>query len=114
MFQIVPTLTGVEYIRDNFEKWAAERKVDTNLVCGNASSKIIPEPYGCSLVIGAWNYSLYTTVAPAAEAIAAGNCVCFKPSEMTPYTSKVILEIITKYLDNDCYKVAEGGFKVAE
>lgn len=57
---------------------------------------------------------MYTTVAPAAEAIAAGNCVCFKPSEMTPYTSNVIKDIIEKYLDKDCYKIAEGGFKVAE
>lgn len=66
-------------------------------------SRIIPEPYGCSLVIGAWNYALYTTVAPAAEAIAAGNCVCIKPSEMTPYTSNLIQRLFTEYLDNDCY-----------
>jgi acyl-CoA reductase-like NAD-dependent aldehyde dehydrogenase len=78
-----------------------------------SKSKIRPEPYGSSLVIGAWNYALFTTVAPAAEAIAAGNCVCLKPSEMTPYTSNLIKKLFTDYLDNDCYKVVEGGFKVA-
>jgi aldehyde dehydrogenase (NAD+) len=105
---------NIQYIVDNFEEWAKPRSVDTNLMCGNASSKIIPEPFGCALVIGAWNYPFYTTVAPAAEAIAAGNCVCLKPSEMSPNTSNLMKEIFDKYLDKNCYTVIEGGPNIAK
>ena len=58
--------------------------MDTNLVLGGAQCKIVPEPLGCALVIGSWNYPIYTSVAVAVEAIAAGNCVCLKPSELAP------------------------------
>ena len=46
IYHIGATLSGIEYTRDHLKEWAKERKVDTNLICGNASSKIIPEPYG--------------------------------------------------------------------
>lgn len=51
---------------------------------------------------------------PAYEAIAAGNCVAMKPSELSPNCSKVMRKIFEKYLDSDCFAVIEGGPKVAE
>ncbi len=47
-------------------------------------SYLKPEPYGVALVIGSWNYPLATSIGPAAMAIAAGNCVVLKPSELAP------------------------------
>lgn len=79
------------------------------MICGNAKSKIIPEPYGCSLVIGSWNYPLSTAIGPFCEALAAGNCVVLKPSEIAPNLSNVLKNIIEKYLDTECYAVIEGG-----
>ncbi|XP_055624377.1 aldehyde dehydrogenase family 3 member A2-like isoform X2 [Toxorhynchites rutilus septentrionalis] len=72
---------------------------------------IYKDPYGVILVIGAWNYPLQVTLAPVAAAIAAGNCVLIKPSEVAPATSRFIAETIPKYLDQDCYRVVEGGVK---
>jgi len=86
----------------------------------------VPEPKGVVLVMGSWNYPLFTTVCPAgffkktiiyfdikkynlASAIAAGNCVLVKPSEMTPNSSNLIKKLFSKYLDNLCYRVIEGG-----
>lgn len=73
-----------------------------------------PEPLGVVLVIGAWNYPLFTAISPCGNAIAAGNCVIVKPSEMTPNTSNLIKELFDKYLHNSCYKVIEGGVEVAK
>lgn len=70
---------------------------------------IINDPYGVVLVIGAWNYPLQLTLSPVIGAIAAGNCVLIKPSEVAPATSKFLAENIPKYLDAEAYQVFEGG-----
>lgn len=69
----------------------------------------MPEPLGVTLVIGSWNYPLFTSLCPLATAIAAGNCVILKPSEMTPNSSNMIRILFEKYLDPSCYRVIEGG-----
>jgi len=51
------------------------------------------------LVISAWNYPIYTALPQVAAAIAAGNCVILKPSELAPYTSGVLKKLFDKYLD---------------
>ena len=64
--------------------------------------------------MGAWNYPLFTAICPAANGIAAGNCVIIKPSELTPNTSKLLRELFEKYMDPQCYKVIYGGVEVAK
>lgn len=54
------------------------------------------------LVIGPWNYPFQLCVVPLMGAIAAGNCVILKPSEISSATSKVLAKIIPKYLDQVC------------
>lgn len=61
---------------------------------------IYNEPYGVVLVIGAWNYPLQLAMVPFAGAIAAGNCVILKPSEIAANCSKLIAQKIPQYLDN--------------
>lgn len=61
--------------------------------------EIQKEPYGVVLIMGAWNYPLQLTMLPVCGAIAAGNCVIIKPSELAPATAKVLEEIVPKYLD---------------
>lgn len=63
------------------------------------SPEIHKDPYGVVLVLGAWNYPLQLTLAPAIGAIAAGNCVIMKPSEVAPVTAEVLERLIPKYLD---------------
>ncbi|EGR30464.1 hypothetical protein IMG5_131480 [Ichthyophthirius multifiliis] len=128
LFNLTPTIMEIQFILKNFEKWSQKQKVDTSLLVGPGQSYIIPEPFGVSLVIGAWNYPLSTCVGPAANSIASGNCVVLKPSEMAPYSSNVIKKLIEKYLgkkykkvkknqkiiDNDCYRVIEGQIEVSK
>nr|XP_023027138.1 fatty aldehyde dehydrogenase-like [Leptinotarsa decemlineata] len=70
---------------------------------------IQPEPYGVALIIGAWNYPVQLCLAPLSGAIAAGNTVVLKPSEIAPNTAKVIAQLLPKYLDSKCYHVVNGG-----
>ena len=66
---------------------------------------IHPESYGCVLVIGAWNFPLLLTLAPVLPALAAGNAVIMKPSEISPATARALQDLIPKYLDDRCVKV---------
>lgn len=89
--------------------WAKKRKVRTNLVNFPAQSYIIPEPLGTVLVIGAWNYPYQLSIAPAIAAIAAGNTVILKPSEIAFHSSAVMAKIINKSFDASIFFVQEGG-----
>ena len=72
------------------------------------------EPYGTVLVIGAWNYPFYLTLGPAVGAIAAGNTVIVKPSEIAPASSRLMAELVPRYLDNDAIAVVEGDGAVSQ
>jgi aldehyde dehydrogenase (NAD+) len=67
------------------------------------------EPLGVSMIIGAWNYPVLLVLSPLIPALAAGNCVVVKPSEIAPKTSAVLAELLPKYLDPDAVVVVEGG-----
>jgi len=64
-----------------------------------------------ALVIGAWNFPINLTLAPAIAAIAAGNCVVIKPSEVTPTCEALLAQLVAKYLDPTAVRVVRGGVK---
>jgi aldehyde dehydrogenase (NAD+) len=72
------------------------------------------EPFGTVLVIGAWNFPFALTLGPAVGAIAAGNTVVLKPSEVSPASSALMAELVPKYLDNDAIVVIEGDAAVSQ
>jgi aldehyde dehydrogenase (NAD+) len=97
------------YSRRNLRKWARRRRVSTPVAGLPGKSWLQPEPLGVVLIIGAWNYPLQLTLAGMAAAIAAGNCVVLKPSELAPATSALTAKLVADYLDGDCIKVVEGA-----
>ncbi len=91
------------------KKWSKRKRVRTNWVNFPAKSYIIPEPLGVSLVIGAWNYPYQLSFAPVVAAIAAGNTVILKPSELPSNTSRIMAELINAHFDTAFFHVVEGG-----
>ncbi len=90
-------------------KWSKRKKVDTGLANFPAKSYIVPEPLGTTLVIGAWNYPIQLSLLPAITAIAAGNTVVLKPSELPSKTSGVLAKIINENFPANFFHVVEGG-----
>ena len=72
------------------------------------------EPYGTVLVIGAWNFPFALTLGPAVGAIAAGNTVVLKPSEVSPASSALMAELVPRYLDTEAVAVVEGDGAVSQ
>ena len=114
LLSIQISLADMEHSLKHFEKWIKHTPVDTPLFIGPGKSYIVPEPFGVCLVMSAWNYPVFTALPPVASAIAAGNCVVMKPSELSPCTSNVLKELFDKYLDKDCYQCIEGQIETSK
>ncbi|MCA9630689.1 MAG: aldehyde dehydrogenase family protein [Myxococcales bacterium] len=93
------------------KSWMKPRRVSASMAVQPARGRIVPEPLGVALIIGAWNYPIQLSLAPLIGAIAAGNCAVIKPSELAPASSALQKRLIEKYLDRDCVRVVEGGVK---
>jgi aldehyde dehydrogenase (NAD+) len=93
----------------NVKWWAKRKRVKTNLINFPAKSYRLPEPLGTTLVIGAWNYPYVTSLPPVISAIAAGNTVILKPSELANNASKAMYQIISEVFDQKYLAVVEGA-----
>jgi aldehyde dehydrogenase (NAD+) len=91
--------------------WAKRKRVRTNMLNVPGTCFIIPEPLGVCLIIGAWNYPINLIVAPAISAIAAGNTIVIKPSELTSNTSAALTKMFRENFDPSYIAVVEGGIE---
>lgn len=89
--------------------WMSPQWAATGLINFPAHSKIISEPFGVTLNIAPWNYPFQLALAPAVGALAAGNTVLLKPSELAPATSALLAKIINPNFDAGHLHVIEGA-----
>ena len=106
-------LSSVRSIRKKLGTWTAPERVPNPIALVPAQSFLIREPLGVVLIISPWNCPVQLTLMPLAAAIAAGNCVVVKPSEISAYTSQVLARLIPSYLDSKCIAVVEGAADVS-
>ena len=99
----------IDYYLKNLKSFAKPKNVLTNIVNQMGSSKIVFEPLGNCLVIGAWNYPYQLTLTPVIAAIAAGNTCMIKPSELPENTMKAMAKLINENFDAKFLYVVEGG-----
>ena len=98
----------------NLKNWAKPKRVFPSLLNFPSRDYIYKEPYGKVLILAPWNYPFQLALCPLISAVAAGNQVVVKPSELTPKTSEIILKIIGKVFHKEHVKVVEGGVEVAQ
>lgn len=98
----------------NIHKWAKPKRVLPSITNFPSTDYIYKEPYGKVLVIAPWNYPFQLAFCPLIAAVAAGNQVVVKPSELTPNTSQIIAKIIKDTFDENHVKTVEGGIETSE
>jgi aldehyde dehydrogenase (NAD+) len=108
------TAGEARYAAKNVHKWMRRKYRLLELAQLPGRGWVEHEPYGTVLIIGAWNYPFYLTLGPAVGAIAAGNTVVLKPSEITPASSHLMAELVPKYLDTSAIVVVEGDGAVSQ
>lgn len=107
--EIAFVLTEIDVALKNLDRWVRPEKVRIPATQLPGKGLIYRDPLGVVLVIGPWNYPVQLLLAPIVGAIAAGNCVVLKPSEVSPTVSATLAAIIPQYLDNSALRVVEGA-----
>jgi coniferyl-aldehyde dehydrogenase len=92
-------LGEIKHAARHLKKWMAPQRVSTALQFMPAKNRLIPQPLGVVGIIAPWNYPLQLTLAPAVGALAAGNRVMIKPSELVPRFSALLKEMIAAKFD---------------
>lgn len=96
------------------KRWSRRKRVPTNMANLPGRSFIYPEPLGLALIIGTWNYPYQLSLLPAIAALAAGNCVIVKPSEVAPESSAAMTQLINSNFDPGYFHVIEGGPEITQ
>ncbi|KAI5303671.1 40S ribosomal protein S12, partial [Ascosphaera pollenicola] len=103
-------LNDIIYASDNLKKWAKPEKLDgVDFTFSIMKPVARKDPLGTVLVIGAYNFPFQLTLIPVIGAIAAGNTVVLKPSEVSPRSAAIIQEAMEASLDPSCYRCIQGA-----
>uniref|UniRef100_A0A8C8SFT5 Aldehyde dehydrogenase n=1 Tax=Pelusios castaneus TaxID=367368 RepID=A0A8C8SFT5_9SAUR len=108
-YEILGVLGDIALMLDNLPAWVGPKPVAKTIMTLTDEVYIHYEPLGVVLVIGAWNYPFVLIMQPLIGAIAAGNAVVIKPSEISENTAKLVAELLPQYIDKDLYPVINGG-----
>ncbi|MEU8868280.1 aldehyde dehydrogenase family protein [Streptomyces umbrinus] len=110
MQEIDFTVADIDEALANLESWLEPRPVEVPAHFGPTTTAYTTyDPLGVVLVIAPWNFPLHLLIDPIIGALAAGNTVVAKPSEMSAHTSAVASRLLREYFDADVLTVVEGG-----
>lgn len=104
--------SGAREAMRHLSRWMTPRRVGVSLALFPGYGTILPQPLGVVGVVSPWNYPFQLAMAPALGALAAGNRVVVKPSELTPRTSALIHELVTRHFREDEFAVVLGDATV--
>ncbi|XP_036622506.1 aldehyde dehydrogenase family 3 member A2 isoform X1 [Trichosurus vulpecula] len=109
--EVISILGELNHVLENLPEWVAPEPAKKNFLTMMDEAYVHSEPLGVVLIIGAWNYPFVLNMQPLIGAIAAGNAVIVKPSELSERTATLLAKILPQYLDKDLYCVINGGVK---
>ena len=108
------TVEPAEHDLAHLDQWMAPISEHVEAIMTPARNQIVYEPLGVVAIYGTWNVPLAVTLKPMVSAIAAGNCVFIKPSEMSPAIGEVIKKLVEKFMDIEAIAVVNGGPELAK
>ena len=103
------TLREAVAARKNLRRWTKDKRINSLFTAGPSRAAIRREPLGTVLIIAPWNYPFRLLLMPLIGAVAAGNSVVLKPSELAPASSALMADLARRYLDREAIQVVEGG-----
>lgn len=107
--EVASVRSEIAHTLRHLTRWTRSRRVALPLQLQPATARIVRQPLGVVLIIAPWNYPVHLTLVPLVGAIAAGNAVVLKPSELAPATSAALARLLPAYLDSRAVHVVEGG-----
>ena len=111
--EVLPSMLIIHNALRNLASWMRPRRRGVALEFRPARNQLMWQPKGVVLIISPWNYPLNLVLGPLVAALAAGNRVVIKPSELTPASSDVLKRHLEATLGPDRVTVATGGVEVS-
>lgn len=111
---VTMVLTAIRHTQRHLRKWMRTRRVATPLSLMPAASRLMPQPLGVVGVMAPWNYPFQLALAPAAAALAAGNRVMIKPSELTPRCAELMRQAVAETFSPEELVVLTGDAEVGK
>ncbi len=111
--EVFTSITGAEHALKHLRSWMKTRRMPTALHFMPGSNALMPQPLGVVGIIAPWNYPYYLTTGPALAALAAGNRVMIKPSELTPATSALMARMVAEHFSPEEMTVLTGDADLA-
>ena len=112
--EILPLTMELRNTIRNLRYWMKPLRTRTPLMLFGSKGKIVYRPKGTVLIISPWNYPFLLALGPLVSAVAAGNTIILKPSEITPNTSKFLAGFFKDVFDESEIAVVEGGKETAQ
>ncbi|MEM9724367.1 MAG: coniferyl aldehyde dehydrogenase [Pseudomonadota bacterium] len=112
-FDVTASIGDVRNAKRHLKKWMKTRNPGVPKHLMPAKARVAPQPLGVIGIISPWNFPVFLAIGPMAAALAAGNRVMLKPSELSPRTSEVMTEMLHKAFEADEVRVFNGGPEVA-
>jgi coniferyl-aldehyde dehydrogenase len=113
IMEIFSVAAGIDYLRQNLRRFMRPERRHTPFYLQSGKAWIEYQPLGVVGIIAPWNYPVTLALMPLATAIAAGNRVLLKPSELTPSTSALLAEMLGDIFPTDQVAVVEGDAAIA-
>jgi aldehyde dehydrogenase (NAD+) len=109
--EITSVIDEAKHAIKKLRRWTRDVPVGSPVTLWPCRAMIHREPLGTVLIIGPWNYPVHLIFMPLIGALAAGNSVVIKPSELAPECSRLIAELVPRYFDTEAVQVVEGDVK---
>jgi acyl-CoA reductase-like NAD-dependent aldehyde dehydrogenase len=113
LLEIFPAMEGISHARRHLKRWMRPEGRPTNFWFLPGRSQVVKQPLGVVGIVVPWNYPLYLAVGPMVAALAAGNRVLVKMSEVAPRTAELFAERIAATFDRTQVAVVTGGAEIA-
>src|SRR5699024_11165087 len=105
MTDLLTTRDEARYALSHLDDWMRPSRRPIPVITQPGRAWVEPQPLGLVLVIAPWNYPVQLLLAPLVGAVAAGNAVVLKPSELAPVSAAVLAELVPRYLDSEAVAV---------
>ncbi len=107
-------ISELKYLLNHLELWSKPVKVKGSLASFPSINHMHYEPYGKVLIMSPWNYPFLLTISPLIGALAAGNTVVLKPSELSPNATRAMAVMIEEVFPKEYVSLIEGGVDVSK
>ncbi|HET7313141.1 aldehyde dehydrogenase family protein [Salinisphaera sp.] len=112
--EILPVVAEAHHAMRKLKSWMKPKRKRPTLLMLGTRAEVRTEPRGVCLIISPWNYPINLSLGPLVSAIAAGNTVILKPSEMTPHCASFLQEFLAELFDEDEVAVVQGAAETTQ